>query len=258
MEGCPGYWERDSNCHGYCSPATCKGSEPGHLRNTKRNLWLSIHSTVPARMVSFYAAQRTWLAELAESVPVDRIPQLRPLQSIRMLRDPYIARRSPDPAPLKVKCVSWTLSSVLSARRQPPHSLCFAFFLLSHYIAGSVARPQPPPGSSVSLSFFALIVSQVPFLARCTSLPVFPFSQTHLFFIPILAICFGSFHHYGPLPTRLSYTHSCSCRNCILWDCLFPWSSCNMHTYHRCRWQASTLLYSEPSRVDGIFACSSV
>jgi hypothetical protein len=37
MEGCPGYWERDSSSHGYCSPATCKGSEPGHIRKTKRN-----------------------------------------------------------------------------------------------------------------------------------------------------------------------------------------------------------------------------
>jgi hypothetical protein len=151
------------------------------------------------------------LAELAESVPIDGIPQLRPLQAIRMLRNPYIARR------------------FLNLHR----SKSIAFPELSRLFSLLVASLLT--GSSVSLSFFSLIISQVPFLAGCTSLPVFPFSQTHLSFIPILAICFGSFHHYGPLPTRLSYTHSCSCRNCILWDCLFPWSSCNIHTYHRCR-----------------------
>jgi hypothetical protein len=61
-----------------------------------------------------------------------------------------------------------------------------------------------------------------------------------------------------PHPAFLSFTHNCSCRNCIPWDCLSPWSPPNIHTYHRCRWPISTLLYSEPSSVDGILACSSV
>jgi hypothetical protein len=36
------------------------------------------------------------------------------------------------------------------------------------------------------LSFFSLIISQVPFLACCTSLRVFPFFQLNLCFIPFL------------------------------------------------------------------------
>jgi hypothetical protein len=81
------------------------------------------------------------------------------------------------------------------ARRQPHRLLCFALFLLSHYIRGSVHVASLLTGSSVSLSFFSFILSQVPFLACCTSPPVFHFSQTHLCFIPVLAICFGSFPH---------------------------------------------------------------
>jgi hypothetical protein len=50
------------------------------------------------------------------------------------------------------------------------------------------------------LSFFSLITSQVPFLARCTSLPVFPFSQTNLCFIPFLEFVLFVFSIRPPSP----------------------------------------------------------
>jgi hypothetical protein len=77
---------------------------------------------------------------MVESVPIDSIPQLRPLQSMRILRDPYIARRSPKPSLLKVSLRF--LSSLVSSAfcSLPPHRLLwFAFFLRSHYIPGSVS-----------------------------------------------------------------------------------------------------------------------
>jgi len=83
----------------------------------------------------------------------------------------HIAGRSLEPSPLKVILRFLT---------------CVVCFLLVAILL---------TGSSGLLSFFSLIISQVPFLARCRSLPVFPFSQTNLCFIPILAICFVSFPH---------------------------------------------------------------
>jgi hypothetical protein len=102
------------------------------------------------------------LPELAESVPIDGIPQLRPLQY--QLRHPYISRRSPE---------TFTAQS---------H---FAFPELSRLVC-SLLVAILLTGCSDLLSFFSLIISQVPLLARCTSLPVFPFSQTNLCFIPFL------------------------------------------------------------------------
>ncbi len=139
IEGCPGYWGRDSSSHGYCSFATCKGSEPSHIRKTQKNQWLFIPSTVPARLVSFYAAQRTRLAEFVESVPIDGIPQLHPVQSIRML--------------LYSRTFSWTFTAqshfafpelyhlvcILLVAILLTGSLGFVFFLISHYIPGSVS-----------------------------------------------------------------------------------------------------------------------
>ncbi len=127
-------------------------------------------------MVSFYASQRTWLPELAESVPIDGIPQLRPLQY--QLRDPYISRRSPE---------TFTAQS---------H---FAFPELSRLVC-SLLVAILLTGCSDLLSFFSLIISQVPLLARCTSLPVFPFSQTNLCFIPFLEFVLFVFPIRPPRP----------------------------------------------------------
>ncbi len=81
--------------------------------------------------------------------------------------NPYIARRSPEPSPLKV-------------------ILRFLSPLVSSAFCSSPSSSQAP---------LLCIICQVPFLARCTSLPVFPFSQTNLCFVPIRAIYFVSFPH---------------------------------------------------------------
>ncbi len=101
---------------------------------------MTIHSFNRSRQNGqFYAAQRTWLAELAGSVPIDGIPQLHPLHSIRML--------------LYNQTFSWTFTAqshfafpelsrlvcILVVAMLLTGSLWFSFFLLSHYIPGSVS-----------------------------------------------------------------------------------------------------------------------
>ncbi len=153
-----------------------------------------------------------------------------------MLRDPYIARRSPG-SPVAQSQLSFLNSLVCFLCSAPGSSQVPLFrFLLSHEIPCSVARPQPPK----RLLCFAVILlaHYIPGSVSSTlhvSLPVFPFSQTHLCSISIIAICFDSFPHSAPLPTRISITYNCSCRNCIPWDCLSPRFLSNIQTYHRCR-----------------------
>jgi hypothetical protein len=100
------------------------------------------------------------------------IPQLRPLQSIRILRDPYIARRSPEPLPLKVilRFLSSLVSSALCSSPCSSQAPLIAFFLLSHYIPGSVS-------STLHVS------------------PCLSFLSNATLFLPVLTIHFGSFSH---------------------------------------------------------------
>ncbi len=94
MERCPGYWERDSSCHGYCSLPTCKGVNRAMLERLKKLMTVHIFNR-SSQNGEFLCSPEDMIGRVGRICPYRWYSAVAsPLQLIRILRDPYISRRS--------------------------------------------------------------------------------------------------------------------------------------------------------------------